>query len=94
MVPLDGTSAATPTAAAIFSLVSDALIAEGKPPMGFLNPWLYSGGYKVFTDVISGSASGCNTAGFAAQEGWDAVTGFDTPFSPKVREATCFRKHQ
>lgn len=35
--PVDGTSAATPTAAAIFALVNDALIAAGKPPMGFLN---------------------------------------------------------
>lgn len=37
LVPVDGTSAATPTAAAIFTLVNDALIAAGKPPMGFLN---------------------------------------------------------
>jgi tripeptidyl-peptidase-1 len=36
--PLDGTSASTPTVAAIFSLVNDALIAQGKSPMGFLNP--------------------------------------------------------
>ena len=35
--PVDGTSAATPLAAAIFVLVNDALIAAGKPPMGFLN---------------------------------------------------------
>ncbi|KAG4429367.1 hypothetical protein IFR05_015153 [Cadophora sp. M221] len=93
LVSLDGTSAATPTAAAIFSLVNDALIAEGKPPMGFLNPWLYSGGYKAFTDVISGSASGCNTTGFPAQAGWDAVTGFGTPFFPELRKAACFSKN-
>ena len=37
VTPVDGTSAATPTAAAIFALVNDALIAAGKPPMGFLN---------------------------------------------------------
>jgi tripeptidyl-peptidase I len=35
--PVDGTSAATPLAASIFVLVNDALIAAGKPPMGFLN---------------------------------------------------------
>jgi tripeptidyl-peptidase-1 len=35
--PVDGTSAATPVAASIFVLVNDALIAAGKPPMGFLN---------------------------------------------------------
>lgn len=38
-VLVSGTSAATPTVAAIFALVNDALIAAGKPTMGFLNPW-------------------------------------------------------
>lgn len=81
IVSLDGTSAATPTAAAVISLVNDALIAAGKSPLGFLNPWLYSSGYKTFTDVTIGSALGCDTAGFPAKVGWDAVTGFGTPVS-------------
>ena len=81
IVPLDGTSASTPTVAAIISLVNDALIAAGKPPMGFLNPWLYAGGWKAFTDVTNGSAIGCGTDGFPAEKGWDAVTGFGTPVS-------------
>ena len=81
IVPLDGTSCSTPTAAAIISLVNDALLAANKPPMGFLNPWLYSVGYKAFTDVKSGSAIGCGTSGFPAMRGWDAVTGFGTPVS-------------
>ncbi|RDL38636.1 Tripeptidyl peptidase [Venustampulla echinocandica] len=84
IVSLDGTSASTPTIAAIISLVNDALIADGKPPLGFLNPWLYKRGYRAFTDVTSGSASGCNSTGFPAQEGWDAVTGFGTPYFPKI----------
>jgi tripeptidyl-peptidase-1 len=82
LVPLDGTSASTPTAAAVISLVNDALIAAGKPPLGFLNPWLYAGGYKAFTDVTNGSSVGCGTEGFPAVKGWDAVTGFGTPVSP------------
>ena len=81
MVILDGTSASTPTFAAIISLVNDALIADGKPPLGFLNPWLYKKGYKALTDITSGSALGCNTTGFPAVTGWDAVTGFGTPVS-------------
>ena len=81
IVSLDGTSAATPTAAAVLSLVNDALLAAGKSPLGFLNPWLYSSGYKTFTDVTIGSALGCNTKGFPAQAGWDAVSGFGTPVS-------------
>lgn len=72
-------SAATPTAASIISLVNDALISAGKPALGFLNPWLYSKGYEAFTDITNGSAIGCDTAGFPAANGWDAVTGFGTP---------------
>jgi len=79
--PLDGTSAATPTVAAITALVNDALIAAGKSPLGFLNPWLYKSGFTAFKDVTNGSAVGCGTSGFPAQKGWDAVTGFGTPVS-------------
>ena len=78
---LDGTSAATPTAASIFSLLNDALLSRGRPVMGFLNPWLYKKGKEAFVDVTSGSALGCNTTGFQAVKGWDAVTGFGTPVS-------------
>lgn len=87
---LDGTSASTPTSAAVIALVNDALIAAGRPPLGFLNPWLYSSGYRAFTDVTSGSAIGCSEIGsglgFAATTGWDAVTGFGTPIFPKILE--------
>lgn len=83
-VLLDGTSAATPTATAILALVNDALIAAGKSPLGFLNPWLYAGGFEAFTDILSGASVGCNTAGFPAVEGWDAVTGFGTPYFPAI----------
>lgn len=78
---VDGTSASTPTMAAIISLVNDALLAAGKPALGWLNPWLYKRGSQAFVDVVSGSASGCNTTGFPAAEGWDAVTGWGTPVS-------------
>ena len=46
-----------------------------------MNPWLYSVGSAAFTDITSGSATGCGTTGFPAQAGWDAVTGFGTPVS-------------
>ena len=77
----DGTSASAPAAAAIFALINDALAAQAKPPLGWLNPWLYSKASKGFKDVIAGSNAGCNTAGFPAWEGWDAATGFGTPVS-------------
>ena len=56
-----------PTASAVLALVNDALIAGGRSPLGFFNPWLYKGGYKAFTDVVSGSAIRCRTLGFPAQ---------------------------
>lgn len=76
---VDGTSAATPTAASVIALINDALIAAGKPVLGFLNPWLYSTAHSAFTDITEGSVRGCNTSGFPAQSGWDAASGFGTP---------------
>ncbi|KAF2439621.1 subtilisin-like protein [Karstenula rhodostoma CBS 690.94] len=84
---VDGTSAATPTAAGIFALLNDALIAHGKPTLGFLNPWLYKKGKAAFVDVTSGSALGCNMTGFPATKGWDPVTGFGTPRFDKLLKA-------
>lgn len=83
---LVGTSGSSPICASIFSLLNDALISEGKPVMGWINPWLYSKGYELFTDVTEGASSGCNTTGFPATTGWDAVTGFGTPYFPKLLE--------
>lgn len=81
---VDGTSAASPAAAAVLALVNDALLAAGKPVLGFLNPWLYKGGSAAFTDILTGSAAGCQVSGFPAGKGWDAVTGFGTPYFPKI----------
>ncbi|KAK5220497.1 hypothetical protein LTR72_007119 [Exophiala xenobiotica] len=90
---LVGTSGSSPICASVFSLLNDALISEGKPPVGFINPWLYSHGYKSFTDVTNGSSAGCNTTGFPAAPGWDAVTGFGTPYLPNLLEAFGVKKH-
>jgi tripeptidyl-peptidase-1 len=63
--------------AGIISLLNDFLISEGKDPLGFLNPWLYSvskyEGLVGFNDIMWGTNPGCNTAGFPAIEGWDPV---------------------
>lgn len=61
-----GTSASSPAFAAVISLVNDALIAAGRPALGFLNPWIYGGAYKALTDITIGSSIGCNTSGFPA----------------------------
>ncbi|RDX50913.1 subtilisin-like protein [Lentinus brumalis] len=79
--PLDGgfvgTSASSPVFASMVSLVNDRLLNAGKPPLGFLNPLLYSDkATAMFNDITEGSNPGCNTNGFSAFAGWDAVTGF------------------
>lgn len=79
-----GTSASCPTFGAVISLVNDALLAEGKPVLGFLNPWIYGGAYEALTDVTVGSSYGCHTSGFPAQEGWDAGKWIDDIFDMDV----------
>jgi tripeptidyl-peptidase-1 len=75
----DGTRASTLTLASIFALINDALAYQGQPALGWLNPWIHSEGFEGFRDVVAGSNTGCNTAGFPAKEGWDAASGFGTP---------------
>ncbi|KAI0085907.1 peptidase S8/S53 domain-containing protein, partial [Irpex rosettiformis] len=73
-----GTSCSSPIFASVISLINDQLIAAGKSPLGFLNPFLYANP-SAFNDVTSGSNPGCNTNGFKATSGWDPVTGLGTP---------------
>ncbi|KAI0291849.1 subtilisin-like protein [Russula brevipes] len=83
---VDGTSCSAPTVAGVISLLNDVLISEGRPPLGFLNCWLYRSGFKGFNDITSGSNPGCGTDGFSATAGWDPVTGFGTPDFLKLRD--------
>jgi hypothetical protein len=46
--------------AAIIALLNDARLLANKPALGFLNPWIYSSGYKGFTDITAGQSDGCN----------------------------------
>lgn len=59
--------------AGIISLLNDFLISNGKPPLGFLNPWLYGNGIGGLNDITSGSNPGCGTKGFFSVDGWDPV---------------------
>ena len=62
------------TASAVFALLNDYLISNGKPPLGFLNPLIYaSTSAWAFNDITWGSNPGCNTQGFSAVQGWDPV---------------------
>ncbi|KAJ7092235.1 family S53 protease [Mycena epipterygia] len=77
---VEGTSCSSPTFAAIIALLNDQLVAAGKAPLGFLNPFLYSAaGRAALNDITTGSNPGCNTNGFPATKGWDPVTGLGTP---------------
>ncbi|KAJ7457796.1 family S53 protease-like protein [Mycena latifolia] len=49
-----GTSASSPSFAAVIALINDRLVASGKPVLGFLNPFLYSQASTAFNDVTVG----------------------------------------
>jgi len=91
VVSIGGTSAATPAFAAMVSLLSEARLRAGKPPMGYLNPWLYQNP-DLFTDVTEGNnAIGRGPFslkyGFNCTKGWDPVTGLGTPRFDKMLRA-------
>ncbi|KAL4996365.1 peptidase S8/S53 domain-containing protein [Aspergillus recurvatus] len=85
---IGGTSASAPVFAAIVSRLNGARLKDGKPRMGFLNPWLYSLNQTGFTDIVDGGSVGClgdtgvevPYASWNATPGWDPVTGLGTPF--------------
>ncbi|EKM51045.1 uncharacterized protein PHACADRAFT_151536 [Phanerochaete carnosa HHB-10118-sp] len=81
-----GTSASTPVTSSLLTAINDARLAAGKGPIGFINPALYSDQFKgAFNDITNGTNPGCGTVGFAAQPGWDPVTGLGTPNFVELR---------
>ncbi|EJD41708.1 family S53 protease [Auricularia subglabra TFB-10046 SS5] len=75
-----GTSASSPIFASFVALLNERLADSGRPPLGFLNPFLYSNaGVAALNDITTGNNPGCNTNGFPAVAGWDPVTGLGTP---------------
>ncbi len=81
--PSGGTSASCPTVAGMFSLVNDARMNAGLPPLGFLAPRLWQiaqlYGDEVFVDVTAGDTKTSCSGGFPAVKGWDPVTGWGQP---------------
>jgi tripeptidyl-peptidase I len=75
--------------AAIISNLNSIRLSQHKPPMGFLNPWIYSKGFQGLTDIVDGCSIGCfgvglqdgdlPGGGWDATKGWDPVTGYRTP---------------
>jgi tripeptidyl-peptidase-1 len=93
VVRVSGTSASAPAVSAIIALLNAARLQSGQPPFGFLNPWLYTRGFKALTDIVNGGSTGCTGtdqysglktpfvpyASWNATKGWDPVTGLGTP---------------
>ena len=92
---VDGTSAAGPVFASVIALLNAARLEAGKPPLGFLNPWLYQTVFPAgaLNDITYGQSTGCTGtdqysglrtpevegASWSAVVGWDPVTGLGTP---------------
>ncbi|KAJ7658518.1 peptidase S8/S53 domain-containing protein [Mycena rosella] len=70
-----GTSVAVPTTASMVALLNDWRLRNGKPTMGFLNPFLYGVGSKGLVDIMEGLVDGCEQPGFNATSGWDPASG-------------------
>jgi tripeptidyl-peptidase-1 len=83
-----GTSASSPVTASIFARLNGIRLAAGKPPLGFLNPFIYKNA-QAFNDVTEGknSGGGIGAYGFKAIKGWDPATGMGTPNYGLLAEA-------
>lgn len=81
-----GTSFAAPMWAGYMALVNQQAIANGNPPLGFINPSLYSIGLSSsYTTDFHDISSGSN--GFSATAGYDLATGWGSPNGPALINA-------
>ena len=87
-----GTSAATPTWAALMAL-GDATSACRAHPIGFANGALYAAAHSAyaadFNDVTSGDNSFGGVGGFSAGPGYDMATGLGSPKGSALMSAMC-----
>ncbi|KAJ5486893.1 hypothetical protein N7530_001193 [Penicillium desertorum] len=99
---VDGTSCSAPAFAGVIALLNDARLKANKPPMGFLNPWLYSTGRDGLNDIVHGGSTGCDGNGrfggpsngspevpgasWNATKGWDPVSGLGSPNFATMRK--------
>ncbi|KNC49211.1 uncharacterized protein AMSG_11861 [Thecamonas trahens ATCC 50062] len=78
-----GTSASAPQMAALLTHVNGELLASGLPPVGWINPLLYTLPPSAFIDITTGSnectEAACCKYGYGAASGFDAVTGRGVP---------------
>jgi subtilase family serine protease len=81
-----GTSIAAPMWAGFIALANEQAAAKGKPPLGFLNPLIYSIGTnattyaKAFHDITTGNDTNASSPNrFFAVPGYDLASGWGTP---------------
>mmetsp|Transcript_128668 Transcript_128668/g.358235 ORF Transcript_128668/g.358235 Transcript_128668/m.358235 type:complete len:354 (+) Transcript_128668:81-1142(+) len=93
LVLMDGTSASAPAFAAMVSLLNSEQLGKGRPPLGFLNPWLYRTYQRhseAFIDVVVGDTGSTEAQicewGWRAVPGWDPATGLGVPLFAELRE--------
>jgi len=86
LLQVDGTSCSTPIVASMVALLNGWRLNNGKKPLGFLNPMIYTAALitpPIFKDITSGnnacSEYCCGNMYFEATTGWDGSTGFGTP---------------
>jgi len=86
VTPIGGTSASSPTFAAVMTLLNQVRLARGDNTLGFLNPWIYqtfAANPTAFFDVTVGNniwpCCKTGTSGYDCQVGYDPVTGVGTP---------------
>lgn len=81
--PFSGTSGSTPMVAAVIALLNGERFSRNQPPLGFINPALYTNP-GMLNDITEGSNPGCGQPGFSCVPGWDPVTGLGTPNYAKM----------
>jgi len=88
-----GTSFAAPLWAGFTALVNQEAAANGRPPVGFLNPALYALGQSAnyansFHDITVGNDATDTSSGlFPAVPGYDLCTGWGTPQGSNLIQA-------
>ena len=82
--PVYGTSAAAPLMASGFALLNAREMREGRPSLGFVNPWLYQQRYKAIRDITVGNNAVFNSACCYASKGYDQASGIGSPNFAKL----------
>mmetsp|Transcript_16677 Transcript_16677/g.37411 ORF Transcript_16677/g.37411 Transcript_16677/m.37411 type:complete len:165 (-) Transcript_16677:643-1137(-) len=82
-VAVEGTSESAPTVGGIFTLLTDARLRAGLPPLGFVGTrvWQVAQAHpgEAFEDITVGNSKTSCSNGFPATKGWDPVTGWGRP---------------